>query len=216
MTNKVKKWHAGATKRRSKYKNRTAGKRAGAKRGTKHKYTKRGGVPKWMKKCWPWCNRQQSSPEEQHQQSPKVIFPQDIVSPSLVSPVVVSPPAKGMHSPHTSSRRVRRVSAQQLSPSQYTPVIIESLKRNWNFLKHRIMHNIKMHKINSEIPILIGRDEFHNLTQQYTHVIDAYETHATRNRSIEAANELNALIKQKIKILASSTPISSFSPGTSL
>jgi hypothetical protein len=63
MATKMKKWHTGTIKRRSKYKNRTAGKRAGAKRGTKHKYTKRGGVPNWIKQCWPWCNNDNENEE---------------------------------------------------------------------------------------------------------------------------------------------------------
>ena len=209
MTTKMKKWHAGATKRRSKYKNRTVGKRLRAKRGTKHNYTKRGGFPEWMKnwkKCWPWCNRQQSTPEEAHTSGPvpvvggPVVLPsqrQGVVSPNLVSPVVVSPPAGR---PSSAPRRVRRGESAQPSKSKYTPVFIESLNRNWRILKLRIRHNIQMHKINSEIPILIGRDEFHNLTQRYNAVIEAYKSRINRINVMEDANVLTEFIKEQIML----------------
>ena len=214
----MKKWHVGANKRRSKYKNRTVGKRLRAKRGTKHNYTKRGGVPEWMKnwkKCWPWCNRQQSTPEEAHTSGPvpvvggPVVLPsqrQVVVSPNLVSPVVVSPPAG-----RSSSRAPRRVRGESAQPSKskytYTPAIIESLNRNWRFLKHRIKHNIKMHKNNSEIPILIGRDEFHNLTQRYNAVIEAYESRVNRIKVMDDANRLTEFIKEKIMLYNGPFPI---------
>ncbi len=232
MTTKMKKWHAGATKRRSKYKNRTVGKRLRAKRATKHKYPKRGGVPKWMKKCWPWCNRQQRASEEAPANGPVPVVgrpaaspslqvqvpPRDIVSPTLVSPVIVSPPADsnsshahrhvrdppGQSPQQRAPRRVRSQSAQQLSPKYTTSVNIVNLIHNWIFLKNRIKQNIKR----PEIRILISRAELLDLTDRYNNIIADYknENRETRKRAIEAADVLNEIIKQKTRLLDTIRP----------
>jgi hypothetical protein len=238
MTTKMKKWHAGATKRRSKYKNRTVGKRLRAKRATKHKYPKRGGVPKWMKKCWPWCNRQQRASEEAPANGPVPVVgrpaaspslqvqlpPRDIVSPTLVSPVIVSPPADsnsshahrhvrdppGQSPQQRAPRRVRSESAQQSSPKHTTSVIIMSLTHYWKVLKQRIEHNITLRRINSKIPMLIDVDEFRGLTERYKKIIADYgnENRETRITAIRAADVLNEEIKRFLNI---STDISTAS-----
>lgn len=199
MTTKMKKWHVGANKRRSKYKNRTVGKRLRAKRGTKHNYTKRGGVLKCMKKFWPWCNRQQSTPEEAHTSGPV-----PVVGGPGPGPVVLPPPPSPPSTSPTRSRPPHRNTPQ----ARITP--IDELDSSWNMFKLQVK---RLHDA-GDIPhgLVISKQAFSTLRNEHDELVAAYAkyddmTKEERARVLVSIRELNKRLREstsELKTLISS------------